>query len=129
MTTTTERETEFSKEQALARYIELSEKQHAEFERLPDFKRRCARGDYDFFSSVDIELDELEQEAKYNGFVLDSSWDNDKKDLVYTIKQMSPEDHAAFLTEEQAEEERQAAFLAEYQEEETPIPSLVRGDF
>src|SRR5260370_19136 len=29
MTTTTEKETEFSKEQALARYIELSEKQHA----------------------------------------------------------------------------------------------------
>ncbi len=91
--------TEFNKEQALARYIELWERRHAEFDQLPDVTRRVARGDYEFFSSVDIELDELTQEAQHNGFVLDSTWDGNE--LVYTIEQMSPEEHAAYLAEEQ----------------------------
>jgi hypothetical protein len=90
--------TEFRKEQALARYIELWERRHAEFDHLPDVKRRVARGDYEFFSSVDIELWELEQEAQRNGFVLEWNWDG--QDFVYTIEQLSPEDHAAFLAEE-----------------------------
>jgi hypothetical protein len=92
---------EFNKEQALARYIELWERRHAEFDRLPDVKRRVARGDYDFFSSVDVELNGLEQEAQRNGFVLQGNWDENKQEIVYTIEQMSPEDHAAFLAEEE----------------------------
>ncbi len=40
---------EFNREQALARYIELYEKRGAEFDALPDVERRVARGDYDFF--------------------------------------------------------------------------------
>ncbi|GHO73279.1 hypothetical protein KSD_10500 [Ktedonobacter sp. SOSP1-85] len=91
--------TEFNKEQALHRYIELSERRYAEFEQLPDFQRRIARGDYQFFSSVDIELDELQQEAQRNGFLLDAGWDGNK--LVYTIEQMTPEEHEAYLAEEQ----------------------------
>jgi hypothetical protein len=51
---------EFHKEQALARSIELWEKRHAEFDQLPDVKRRVARGDYEFVSSVDNELRELQ---------------------------------------------------------------------
>ncbi len=90
---------EFNKEQALTRYIELWERRHAEFDQLPDVTRRVARGDYDFFSRVDIELDELEQEAQHNGFILDSTWNG--RELVYTIEQMSPEEHAAYLAEEQ----------------------------
>ena len=93
--------TEFNREQVLARYIELWERRHAEFDQLPDVKRRVARGDYEFFSSVDIDLDELQQEANRNGFYLDSTWDGSK--LVYTIEQMSPEEYAAFLAEEQDE--------------------------
>jgi hypothetical protein len=93
--------TEFNKEEALARYIELRKRRYAEFSQLPNFKRKVARGDYDFFSSVDIELDKLEGEAQRNGFVLESNWDENKQEIVYTIEQMSPEDYAAFLAEEQ----------------------------
>jgi hypothetical protein len=46
-----------------------------------------ARGDYEFFSRVDIELRELEQEAQRDGFVLDSNWDG--QHLVYTLEPMS----------------------------------------
>jgi hypothetical protein len=62
-----------------------------------------ARGDYEFFSSVDSALRELEEEAQRNGFVLEWHWDENKQDMVYTLEQMSPEDHAAFLVEEQDE--------------------------
>lgn len=65
----------------------------------PSVARRVACGDYEFFSSVDIEWDELTQEAQHNGFVLDST--RDGHELVYTIEQMSPEEHAAYLAEEQ----------------------------
>lgn len=90
---------EFNQEQALVRYIELHEKRDTEFDQLPDVERRVARGDYEFFASVDIELRELEQEAQRNGFVLEWNWD--RQDIVYTCVQMSPEDYAAFLAEEQ----------------------------
>lgn len=86
------------KERSLARYIELWEKRHEEFDRLPDVDLRVARGHYNFFSSVDIELDELEREVKQNGFVLNSYWDG--KDMVNTIEQMSLEDYASFFAEE-----------------------------
>jgi hypothetical protein len=69
----------------------------------PLVKRRVARGDYEFFSSVDIELDKLQQEAQRNGFVLESTWDK-HTGTVDTIKQISSEDHAAFLAEEEEEE-------------------------
>lgn len=91
----------FDTEQARARYIELWEKRGAEFDQLPDVERRVARGDYEFFSSVDIELDELQQEALRNGFVLDNTFDVGKNDFVYTCEPMSPEDYAAFLAEEE----------------------------
>ncbi len=90
---------EFNQEQALVRYIELHEKRDTEFDQLPDVERRVARGDYEFFASVDIELRELEQEAQRNGFVLEWNWDG--QDIVYTCEQMSPEDYTAFLAEEQ----------------------------
>ncbi len=67
----------------------------------PFVKRRVAHGDYEFFSSVDIELRELEQEAQRNGFVFDSNWEG--QHLVYTIEPMSREDLAAFLAEEEEE--------------------------
>ncbi len=70
----------------------------APFDQLPDVKRRVARGDYEFVSRVDIELDEIEREAQRNGFVLDSN--RDGQHLVYTIQPMSRKDHAAFLAEE-----------------------------
>lgn len=95
--------TEFSKEQALARSIELWERRQTEFDQLPHIERRVAHGDYEFFSSVDIELDELEREAQRNGFVLEWNWDENKQNFVYTIEQLSPGDHAAFLAEEQEE--------------------------
>ena len=91
--------TAFRKEQALTRYIELWERRDTEFDQLPDVERRLARGDYEFFSSVDIELRELEQEAQRNGFVLEWNWDG--QDFVYTIEQLSPENHAAFLAKEE----------------------------
>jgi hypothetical protein len=78
---------EFHKAQALARSIEPWEKRHAEFDQLPDIKRRVASGDYECFSRVYIELRELEQEAQRNGFVLDSNWDG--QHLVYTIEPIS----------------------------------------
>jgi hypothetical protein len=90
---------EFNQEQALARYIELYEKRRAEFDALPDVEHRVARGDYEFFSNVDIELNELIQEAQRNGFILDWNWNG--QDIVYTCEQMSPEDNTAFLAEEQ----------------------------
>jgi hypothetical protein len=90
---------EFNQERALARYIEFEEQRDAEFRRLPDYQRRVARGDYDFISSVDIELRELEQEAQRNGFVLEARWDGEH--LVYACEPMSPEDHATFWAEEQ----------------------------
>jgi hypothetical protein len=92
---------ECNKELALARSIELWEKRHGEFDQLPDDKCRVARGDYEFFSRVDIELRELEQEAQREGFVLDSNWDG--QHLVYTLEPMSREDHAACLAEEEEE--------------------------
>jgi hypothetical protein len=93
--------TEFNKEQALARYIELYKKRDTEFDQLPDVERRVARGNYEFISSVDIELHELQREAERNGFVLTWNWDENKQEIVYTIERLSPEDYAAFLAEEQ----------------------------
>ena len=81
---------EFNPEQALARSIELEERRDAEFRHLPDFERRVAHGDYEFFSRVDIALRELEQEAQWTGFVLEGKWDG--QHLVYTMKQMSPQE-------------------------------------
>ena len=95
---------EFNKEQALARYIKLWRRRSAEFLQLPDLKRRAAHGDYEFFSSVDVELWELEQEAQRNGYILTEHWDKQTGTTAYTIEQMSPEDHAAFLAEDQLEE-------------------------
>lgn len=50
----------FSQDQALARWIELWEKRHEEFDKLPDVERRVARGHYEFFATVDPEKRELE---------------------------------------------------------------------
>jgi hypothetical protein len=62
----------------------------------PLVKRRVARGDYECFSSVDIELRELEQEVQRNGIDLDPNWEG--QHLVSTIEPMSREDHAAFFS-------------------------------
>jgi hypothetical protein len=90
---------EFNKEQALARYIEPWKRRSAELLQLPDLNRRAARGDYEFLSSVDIESWEFEQEAQRNGFILTEHWDKQTGTTAYTIEQMSPEDHAAYLEE------------------------------
>ena len=84
---------EFDPERALARYIELWKKRHAEFLQLPDLKQRATRGDYQFFSSVDIELDQLYREAQRNGYILAENWDKETG-IVYTLEKMSPEDWA-----------------------------------
>jgi hypothetical protein len=94
---------EFNTEHALARSIELWKRRNAEFLQLPDLKHRAARGDNEFFSSMDIELDQFYQEAQRNGFVLTEKWDKETG-TVYTIEKMSPQDHAAFLAEDQQEE-------------------------
>ena len=91
----------FDKQQALARYIELMKQRYAEFTRLPDFRHRVACGDYEFFSSVDNDLDELRQETNRNGFYVQSTWDGQK--LVDTIESMSPEEFAVYLAEEQGD--------------------------
>ncbi len=44
---------QFDPDQALARFIELHEKQGQAFDQLPDVERRVARGQYEFHSSVD----------------------------------------------------------------------------
>ena len=90
---------EFNREWALARYIELSERRDQEFTQLPDYQQRVARGDYDFFSGVDSELWELVDEAQRNGFIL--TWEWNGRDIISTCEQMSPEDHAAYLAEEE----------------------------
>jgi hypothetical protein len=46
----------------------------------------------------------LSREAQWNGFVLEGKWDG--RHLVYTIEQMTPEEHAAFLAEELESEQR-----------------------
>jgi hypothetical protein len=90
---------EFNPEHALARSIELWKRRNAEFLQLPDLKHRVAHGDYEFFSRVDIELNQFYWEAQRNGFVLTEKWDK-ATGTVYTIEKMSPEDHAAFLAED-----------------------------
>ena len=91
----------FCSKQALARYIELSEKRGAEFDRIPNVEQQVARGDYDFSSSVDIEIDELQREAMQNGFILDWRFDADRMEFNYVCEVMSSEDYTAFLAEEQ----------------------------
>ena len=59
------------------------------------------RGEYDFTSSVDYELAELEREALHNGYGLTWYWDYDKQDIVRICEPLSPEDYAAFMAEEQ----------------------------
>jgi hypothetical protein len=54
--------TQGSREQAFARSIELWKKPGAQFDQLPAVEHRVARGAYEFFASVDSELQELEQE-------------------------------------------------------------------
>ena len=76
------------------RSIELGEDEMYKVKRLPDFERRVAYDDYEFFSYTDIELRELEQEARWSGLVLAGKWDG--QHFAYTIEQMSPEEHAAF---------------------------------
>jgi hypothetical protein len=63
--------------------------------RLPDFERRVAYDDYEFFSYTDIELRELEQEARWSGLVLAGKWDG--QHFAYTIEQMSPEEQEILL--------------------------------
>jgi len=55
--------TQGSREQAFARSIELWKKPGAQFDQLPAVEHRVARSAYEFFASVDSELQELEQEA------------------------------------------------------------------
>src|SRR6266496_5534902 len=88
---------DFDPKEALARYIELWERRHTEFDQLPDVERRIARGDYESFSSVDIELDKLMEEAQRNGFVFEWRWDGDTQDFIYTIEKMSLEDSQHIL--------------------------------
>jgi hypothetical protein len=58
---------------------------------------RAARGDYEFFSRVDIELDQFYQEAHRNDSFLTEHYDPQTETTVYGLERMSPEDHAAFL--------------------------------
>lgn len=93
----------FHPEQALARYIELWKIRGREFLALPDLNERAAEGDYDFFPRVDIELDELRQEAQRNGLVLEGTWDEAKQHIVSLIERMTPEPYATYLRDEQEE--------------------------
>lgn len=92
--------TTFDKEQVLARYAELQAQRFAEFMQLPNFQRRLQRGDYDFVSSVDVEIEKLEQEATRNGFFIEANWDGDEKDASYILVEALPEVCAYFLGEE-----------------------------
>jgi hypothetical protein len=44
---------EFDPDQALARFIELYERQDQECDQLPDMERKVAQGQYEFHASVD----------------------------------------------------------------------------
>jgi hypothetical protein len=89
---------------ALAQWIELWNRRDREFQALPDFQRRCERGDYDFFSSADLDLDHLREVAQQHGFRLDWTWDSTKQQSVYEIEQMTPEGYEAYLMESREEE-------------------------
>ena len=81
--------TTFNPEQALARFIELWKIRNAEFLQLPDLRRRGVRGDYEFCSSVDIELDRLYQEVHHHGFFLTDDYDPQTGTTCSRIEQMS----------------------------------------
>jgi len=95
--------TAFDPEQALARWMKLWEKRHQEFDQLPDVNRRVARGNYEFFSSADSEMHELEREAQRNGYVLEWTFDRDTMEFEYTCEKMTPEDYEAYLEWEKEE--------------------------
>ena len=98
----------FDPDAALARWIELWDIRDQEFMALPDVQRRCEKGDYDFFSSVDIGLDELRQEAQRNGFRLEWTWDPTKQQIVYGIERMTPEEYEAYLVESRGEDDEES---------------------
>lgn len=81
----------FNPDQALARWIELWEKWHEEFNQLPDGERRVARGHYEFFAPVDPKMRELEREAERNGLYLEWTFDRDKHDVGYLCRKMTVE--------------------------------------
>lgn len=87
----------FDPDTALARWIGLWNRRDREFQALPDFQQRCARGDYDFFSRVDLDLDRLREVAQQHGFRLDWTWNSSKQQIVYGIEQMPPEEYEPYL--------------------------------
>jgi hypothetical protein len=61
-------------------------------------------GDYEFFSSVDIEPDRFYQEVHHHGFFLTDDYDPQPGATCSRIEQMSPEEHAACLATGEEEE-------------------------
>lgn len=95
----------FDPDVALVRWIDLWDRRDREFQALPDFHRRCERGNYDFFSSVDSDLDDLRQEAQQHGFRLEWTWDPTSQQIVYGIERMTPEEYEAYLIESREEDD------------------------
>lgn len=83
----------FNADQALARWIELWEKRHEEFDQLPDVERRVALGHYEFLAPVDPAMRELEREAERNGLYLEWTFDQDTKDCEYLCRKMTVEEY------------------------------------
>jgi hypothetical protein len=93
----------FNPDQARARWIDLWEKRHEEFDQLSDGGRRVARGHYEFFATVDPEMRELEREAERNGFYLEWTFDQDKNDCEYICRKMTGEEDEHYLAWEKEE--------------------------
>jgi hypothetical protein len=83
----------FDKEAAVTRYSELLE-ESKELSQLPNIEDRVVHGGvYDFASSADSEIYQLEETALKHGFYFSMTGD----EAEYTLKQMSPEQYAAYL--------------------------------
>ena len=85
----------FDKEQARARYVAILEEYMGEYNRLPYAKRYDDIWYYDFLTSADCQLFDLDQEVQRNGFYLDAAMTMDG--LAVTLVEMPIEQHAAFL--------------------------------
>lgn len=93
----------FTPDQARARWIDLWEKRHEEFDQLPEGECRVARGHYEFFAPGDPEIRELEREAERNGLYLEWTFDQDKHDCEDICRKMTGEADKHYLEWEKEE--------------------------
>lgn len=93
----------FNPDQALAHFIELHEKRGQEIDRRPDLQRMMDRGHDDVTVAADYDIRELQQEAERNGYILDWTFDQEKKDFEYFCNKMTPQEWKQYLEWEKEE--------------------------